>query len=206
MNNVNTDQLLRGGIYAGVVFYGIALLQMLLRDGFDVTKHAVSMLALGDWGWVQILNFLITGLLLVSVALGIRRQIKGERAGVWGPILVGTGGIGFILAGIFTADPAMGFPVGVPTPATESTHSMLHMMSFMLAFNSLMIATFVFARRFFSAKQLKLGMYSLATGIAIPVIITISMSVPSIGSLLAVATGILSFIWLAVVSKHLIAR
>lgn len=205
MSNVKTNQLLRGGVYAGLLFYGLALVQGLLRDGFDITKHPVSMLSLGGWGWVQIVSFLITGLLLIGTAVGIRKKIKGQKAGTWGPILVGIGGLGFMLAGIFTADPAMGFPVGVAEPATESTHSMLHMMSFMLAFNSLMIATFVFARRFLTGKLVGLGVYSLATGIAIPVIISVSMSMESIGSLLAAATGILSFIWLAMVSKHLIA-
>ena len=33
------------------------LAQGLVRDGYDFTRHPMSLLALGEGGWVQIANF-----------------------------------------------------------------------------------------------------------------------------------------------------
>jgi len=34
--------------------------QALVRPGFDPTRHAWSLLANGDWGWIQIANVIVT--------------------------------------------------------------------------------------------------------------------------------------------------
>lgn len=206
---IQAKQLLRGGVFAGLVFYGVAFVEMLFRPGFNLARHPVSMLSLGEAGWIQILNFLISGSLVVLCALGMRKLLKGGKAGTWGPILIGLNGIGFILAGIFTADPANGFPAGAPEglPEQISAHASLHFAAFSLAFLALTVACFVFARRFLSDKQTKgLGVYSLLTGIIAPVVIGISASVPNIDGILAAAGGIISFTWLAVVAGQLIKK
>ena len=35
------------------------------------------LLALGDHGWIQIANFVITGLLLIACAAGLRQVLRG---------------------------------------------------------------------------------------------------------------------------------
>jgi Protein of unknown function (DUF998) len=42
------------------------MFQMLVRDGFDIRRHALSLLTNGDLGWIQILNFVLTGLLVIA--------------------------------------------------------------------------------------------------------------------------------------------
>jgi len=83
---------------------------MLTRPGFDIRRHAVSQLSLGDLGWVQITNFILSGLLVIACAVGMRRALHEGRAGTWGPLLVGAYGLGLVAAGVFVAD--------APTAAT----------------------------------------------------------------------------------------
>ena len=85
------------------------------REGFDVRIHAVSLLSNGSLGWVQITNFLVSGVLVVAGAIGARRVLREGRGATWGPILLACYGVGLIGAGIFVADPGRGFHPGRPS-------------------------------------------------------------------------------------------
>ena len=57
----------------------------------------------------------------------MKRALGGSRGGTWGPVLVAIYGLGLIGAGIFVADPALGFPPGTPADAHAiSGHGLLH--------------------------------------------------------------------------------
>src|SRR5256884_1637427 len=114
-----TKALLACGGVAGPLFMVVALVQAFTRPGFGLRRHAISMLSLGDLGWVQITNFELTGLLAVALAIGMRRALHPGRAGTWGPLLMGAYGVGFIIAGVFRIDPALGFPPGAPPGVTR---------------------------------------------------------------------------------------
>ena len=135
-----TRALLACGIVAGPLWVGVVLVQMLTRPGFDLRRHAVSVLSLGDLGWIQVANFIVAGLLVIACAVGLRRALQRGRAGTWGPLLVGVYGLGLVGAGLFSADPVPGFPPGT-TPATQfSTHGALHLLFSSVAFLSLIAA------------------------------------------------------------------
>src|SRR4030088_2017127 len=51
---------------AGPFYVAVSLAQALTRDGFDLTRHAWSMLANGSLGWIQITNLIVTGLIVIS--------------------------------------------------------------------------------------------------------------------------------------------
>ena len=51
-----TRSLLGYGVIAGPVYIAVALAQALTREGFDLGRHAWSMLANGGPGWIQIAN------------------------------------------------------------------------------------------------------------------------------------------------------
>jgi hypothetical protein len=106
--------LLSGGLIAGPLYVTLALTQAVLRDGFDITRHAVSLLALGTGGWIQVANFVITGLLVLACAAGLRAVTRGGTGGTWGPLLLGVYGIALIGSGLFPADAGFGFPPGTP--------------------------------------------------------------------------------------------
>src|SRR4029453_13915282 len=109
-----TRVLLACGIVAGPLFLVVGLLQAVTREGFDPTRHPLSLLSLGELGWIQIANFVVTGVLYLACAVGMWRVLHPGRSGTWGPLLVGGFGLGLILAGIFTTDPGAGFPPGAP--------------------------------------------------------------------------------------------
>lgn len=189
---VGTPALLACGVIAGPLYVVVALLQVLTRDGFDLRRHPLSLLSLGDLGWVQIANFTVSGLLAIAFAVGSRRVLYPGRAGTWGPRLLVLYGIGLVAGGVFVADPGAGFPPGAPEGAPEqlSWHGALHAVAPPLAFLSLIVACVVLARRFSAAGERGWVRYSVATAVACLVLI----AWPDLDSLswrlaLAVAVG-----------------
>ena len=161
-----TRTLLAFGVIAGPLYILVALIQALTRQGFDITHHDVSLLSNGHLGWIQITNFLVSGLLVISGAIGMRQALQSGPGRVWGPLLVGIYGLGLIGAGIFVADPMHGFPPGTPADAnTISWHGLLHFISGGVGFLGLIGACFVFARRFAALGHRVWAVYSIATGV-----------------------------------------
>jgi hypothetical protein len=159
--------LLSCGIGAGPLYIAVVALQALTRDGFDIRRHAASLLSNGDLGWIQIANFVVTGLLTIAAAIGIRRVLRSQPGGTWGPRLIGVYGTGLVAAGVFVADPAFGFPVGTPEgpPAAVSWHGVAHFVVAAVGFFALIAACFVFARRFAASGQRRWTVYSAGTGV-----------------------------------------
>jgi hypothetical protein len=52
--STRTAQLLACGIVAGPLFLAVALIQAFTRDGYDLSRHPISLLTLGELGWIQI--------------------------------------------------------------------------------------------------------------------------------------------------------
>src|SRR5262245_49304406 len=161
-----TSALLTCGVIAGPLYIAVGVTQMFIRPGFDIRRHALSLLSNGDLGWIQIANFIVTGLLVIAGALGMRRGLRGSLGGAWGPLLLGRYGLGLVGAGFFNADPALGFPPGTPEDATAiSWHGLMHFVAGGIGFLGLIAACFVFARRFAALKQPGWAAYSAATGV-----------------------------------------
>ncbi|GAA2792970.1 DUF998 domain-containing protein [Streptomyces showdoensis] len=131
-----------GLVVAGPLFLAAGVAQGLSRDGFDFTRNAFSQLALGDAGWVQTVNFLVTGALLLVGAAGLRRT----AGGTWGPVLVGVFALSFWAAALFPADAGAGFPAGAPDATTMSGHGAAHMAAGMVGYLALCAAFPVLAR------------------------------------------------------------
>jgi Protein of unknown function (DUF998) len=163
-----TRTLLTFGLVAGPLFTLVSLVQVLTRDGFDLSRHPLSLLSLGDLGWIQIINFVVSGLLAVGFAVGLRRVLGGGRGATWGPRLLGLYGVGLVAGGVFVADPALGFPPGTPDgiPDQFSWHAILHAIAPPLAFLALIAACLVFVRRFAALGRRGWAAYSAATGVA----------------------------------------
>jgi hypothetical protein len=160
-----TRALLTCGVVAGPVFVVVAILEILTRPGYDLGRHPISLLSLGDFGWIQIANFVGSGLLTIGFAIGVRRVLHGGPGGTWGPVLIGVYGTGLIVAGVFVPDPAWGFPPGSPAgvPSQLSWHSTLHGVGFVLAFSVISLACLVFARRSMVLGQGPLAGYAFIT-------------------------------------------
>ena len=161
-----TQALLACGLVAGPLYILVGVIEMLVRPGFDLRRHSLSLLSNGEAGWIHIAMLVTTGLLTIAGALGMRRVLRGKRGGSWGPALIGLYGLGLIGAGVFVADPALGFPPGTPPDATTvSWHGLMHFVSGGIGFLGLIGACFVFARRFVALKQPRWAVYSVANGV-----------------------------------------
>jgi hypothetical membrane protein len=162
-----TRGLLLAGAAAGPLYVAVGLLQALTRPGFDLTRHELSLLSNGTLGWIQITNFVLSGALVIAGAAGMRRALRSARGGTWGPLLLGVYGLGLIGAGVFVADPMNGFPPGAAAgmPKVLSPHAVGHLVSGSVGFIGLIVACFVFARRFASRGRRGWAAYSLVTGV-----------------------------------------
>jgi Protein of unknown function (DUF998) len=165
-----TRSLLGYGVIAGPIYVVTSLAQALTRDGFDLSRHEWSLLANGAHGWIQIANFIVTGLMVIAFAVGLRRALRpqGPELAVgarWAPRLIAVYGLGLIAAGVFRADPAQGFPVGTPQGATPvSWVGMLHFTSAAVGFSGLAVACFVLARRYGAEHRRGWAIWSRLTG------------------------------------------
>jgi hypothetical protein len=142
-----TRALLACGVVAGPLFIVVAFGQAFTRSGFDFKFHPVSLLDLGSLGWIQIANFMVTGVLYGASAVGIRRALYPGRAGTWGPLLMGVFAVALIGGGVFVPDPAAGFPPGTPA-GSVTWHGILHNFAAPMAFIALSVAFLLFAWRF----------------------------------------------------------
>lgn len=122
----------------------ISLAQAATQDGFDLTRHPLSMLSVGPLGWLQITNFIVAGGLAIVGAAGLKRAVPSR----WAPRLVTIYGIGYILCGVFVMEPAAGFPVGTPVETSSSIawHTAVHLLVGTIAFIALTAALFVLGR------------------------------------------------------------
>ena len=155
INSHSTSKLLTAGIIAGPFFAIVALAHGLMREGFNIVRHPASMLSLGDLGWIQIANFVLTGIFFILCGIGLRQQLTTGIGSAWAPRLFALYGIALVIGGVFTADPGLGFPPGAPEgPPTEmSWHGAIHAFAPILGFISHTVALFILARRFGSQGQ-----------------------------------------------------
>lgn len=204
-----TRSLLAYGVIAGPFYLVVGLAQALTRDGFDVAHHDLSLLANGPWGWIQVANLVLTGLMTIAAAVGVRRALGHRGSGSWGPRLVGLYGVALVAAGVFVADPMSGFPPGAPDrPADLSWHGLLHLISGALGFIVLVAACFALAGRRLGGGRAWWATYSRITGVIVLVgfagVATGSSSpVAVLGLWVGVVAG---WIWLAMLSIQLYQR
>jgi Protein of unknown function (DUF998) len=161
--------LLSCGLIAGPLFVGVAALQVFTRDGFHLARHPLSLLSLGAFGWVQITNFILAGLLSIAFAVGMWLVLHPGPAGTWGPILTAVFGAGLVAGGVFVTDPSLGFPPGAPEGMLDdySWHAMVHNFAPGIALDALILACLVFVRRFVALRRWGWVIYCAATAASV---------------------------------------
>jgi len=197
-----TRSLLGYGVLAGPLYVTVSLAQALTRDGFDLTRHQWSLLSNGALGWIQVANFVVTGLMVIASAVGLRRAL----ATTWAPRLVATYGAGLVCAGIFRADPALGFPPGTPAgTGTVTWHGILHFVAGGIGFAGLIAACFVVARRFAAEGRTGWAGYSRVTGVLfLAAFVGVATGASSVATNLGFVGGVLiAWAWLTALSIHL---
>ena len=224
-----TKSLLGYGVLAGPIYVTVSLVQALTRPGFDLLRHPWSLLGNGDLGWVQITNLILTGLMTVAAAVGLRRAWVGRRGheeawvgrrgheealrpgrgATWTPRLLGVYGVSLVSAGVFRADPALGFPPGTPAgPTTVSWHGMLHFASGAVGFACLIAACLVIARRFAAERRPGWARFSRVTGVLfLAGFLSVAAGAGAAWANVAFTVAIvLVWAWFSAVSVHLYRR
>lgn len=164
INFIKTKTLLTAGAVAAPLFILVFLIEGATRADYSPLRHPVSSLSIGELGWIQASNFIITGALILAFAVGLRRILHPAR---WGSLLIGLVGIGLIGAGVFTSDPLNGYPPGSPLVPVENTvHGQLHDIFSAPVFLALPIACFIFTRWFLRKGKRGWAIYSAISGVA----------------------------------------
>jgi hypothetical protein len=204
-----TRALLVCGVIAGPLYVLVSVTEALTRDSFDLARHQWSLLSNGDLGWVHIANLVVTGLLTVAFAVGLRRVLRPGRGGTWVPRLLGVYGLSLVGAGVFRADPAMGFPPGTPEGAAEVTwHGVLHFVAGGIGFVCLVVACLLVAGRFAAEGRQRWARFSRATGVLfLAGFVAVAAGAGAAWSNLAfTAAVVLAWSWVSALAAHLTNR
>jgi len=199
-----TRSLLGWGVVAGPFYIATSLIQTAVRPGFGPTRHGWSLLENGPFGWIQSVNLVLTGLMIIAAAVGIGRAWRVRAV----PTFLVVFGVGMLGAGLLIADPANGFPVGTSSGPGEFTwHGIGHLASGGIGFLAFVAAAITVGVRFLRRRQRGWGVFSIVTGIvylaAFVGIASGTAGAPVIAFTVAV---FLAFGWLAGLCIHLYRR
>ena len=142
-------QALLAGAAAGPLYIIVGTLEALLRGGFDIRIHSLSLLANGTGGWIHSTMMVASGLLTVVGALGLSSMQRTGRRSYAMIIGLVVYGLGIATAGLLRADPAAGFPIGTPTgpPVVVTGSGIAHLVAGAIGFLGLIVACLACARR-----------------------------------------------------------
>lgn len=142
-----TKLLVSSSVIGSLLFTATYLIEGATRPGYVAWQQAISALSLGPGGWVQRVNFIVFGVLVLCSAVGWRRALAPGVGAVSVPILQGITGLGLIVDGFFSQDPVPGFPPGAIITA-PTLHGTIHSLFAIVSISGLAFGCFAFARRF----------------------------------------------------------
>ena len=128
------------GILAPVIFVLVFTVEGFIRPDYQARSMYISALSLGPRGWVQIVNFMIFGLLLGFFAWGLASRFRNIRTSRLGIILLWVLSLLFFISGPFVMDPA-----GTPLDAS-TVHGLIHGIAGGFVFLLMPITIFAFLR------------------------------------------------------------
>jgi hypothetical protein len=204
-------KLLYAGVAGPPLFIVVFLIEGFTRPGYSQWRHYVSQLATGPGGWIQVINFLVCGSLVIVFAIGVRLATRSLAA----PILLTLFGIALLMAGVFSTDPALGYPPGAPD--VHTAHGMIHGLAGLVAFSTLPAAAFVMAAWFARHEPSREWLwYSLGVGlvmVATFIASTTFSTLDATGALPNAPTGffqriaiIAGWTWISMVAVHFTRR
>jgi hypothetical membrane protein len=157
--------LAAASIAGPVIFVVVALVQSLLRPDHSLVRHPISALAAGPSGWVQDVNFLVLGSLMIAYAIGLHLGVRPTRWGVVGLAFLVLSGVGLVWAGLFPATDATG---------ASQDDRVLHLVAFPMTFLGAGIGLIVMSRRMAGDPRWgSVATYALASGIAVLVLLLV---------------------------------
>ena len=141
-------RLLALGVAGSLLFTVVYLNEGGARPGYDAWRQPISALSLGPGGWVQGANFILFGLLIGISTIGYRAALAPGLGATAIPVLRVLAALGLIADGLFSQDPANGYPVGIAAPLSPTLHETIHQIAAIVAITALAASSVVFAARF----------------------------------------------------------
>jgi len=167
---MTTRRLLVGGLVGTVAFAVLFTILGAVRAQYDPVRHFISILSLGDGGWLQIANFVVCGALIAGLGVGLGTRWRDGPGATWVPRAVIVTGVGLVWCGVFTPDPSLGYPLGTPneliTPLTW--HGALHFMGATAILIALTAAVLIGIRRGIVLRDP--GLFSVSAGVALGIV------------------------------------
>lgn len=152
--------LASAGVAAPVVFTATFLaLEASRGAGYDRLRDSISSLEAGPAGWVQQVNFVVVGVLIIAFAVGLHRALN--PAGLWtaGPAIFAVYAVGLL--------GAAAFPVELDAAGVEVV-PVGHVVAGVIGFLFPGIALIVTSRRMAANPRWRnLSTYTLASGVAL---------------------------------------
>ena len=150
----NTQLMLLASGFSGILFVTVFIVLGLITPGYDSLQQTISSLELTSSSLWQRINFFIFGVLLITFAVALYRELSGSRGTAMIPLFQVICGIGVIGDAIFIHDP-------------------LHLVCDLVAFNSSLVVLFLFAWRFHGDTDWKgWSSYSMLTAILMMAFLT----------------------------------
>jgi hypothetical membrane protein len=146
------------GIVAPIWFTALVVLQGFLQPDYSHVRLPISALAAWPTGWIQDVNFYVTGALTMIFAFALHRGVRPTRRGAIGCALFAMGGLGIVLAGIFPWKMVDGVPTETPP----------HVVGAIMAFAAAGLGFVVISRRLnVDPRWRDLATYTMWTGVAV---------------------------------------
>lgn len=215
---------LRLGLWAGIVgpvfFVLVFTIEGFFTPGYDAMKDVVSFLELEPAGWIQRLNFVLTGLSFIGFALGFHSWMRPRSGAAWrvaSTALIAMSGVGLIMAGPFAPDP--------PGTTQLTAQGSLHAIAFTVVFLALGLASLLVGGKFIVTPGWRIhGWYSLIAGLS-PIIaalgsfysslvsrnasstaFTASTSQLAVGGLVNRILIVVAFAWYVILAIHMLIQ
>ncbi|QDZ15078.1 DUF998 domain-containing protein [Humibacter ginsenosidimutans] len=186
-----TKSLLGYGVIAGPFYVIASVIQGLLTSGFDFAHDSWSLLSTGSAGWIHVVVFVLTGLMVIAGAVGIHRHVSAGAARTAWAYLAGYG-ILLVGAGVFAPDVA---------GASFTWHGMVHLACGGLGFVAFAVWAFLVARRVGQTSR-ALAVCSVIAGVLL--LVGFGFVASGAGSALATVVFtiavVVSWAWLSVAS------
>ena len=121
--------------------FGAMVLLHVVRTDLDPVRQVMSEYANGRFGWFMTAAFYAMGLACIALAVRLGRAMMRSRLSVAVRVLLGLGGLGLILAGVFEVErPA------VPDTVNEIIHSDATLTAFTLIITAMLLFAIVCRR------------------------------------------------------------
>jgi hypothetical membrane protein len=203
-----TWALVACGTLGGLLFTAGYLIEGATRPGYDPWGQAISALSLGPGGWMQRVNFIVFGLLMIAAAAGWRKLLLPGAGARAFPLLRAAAGLGLVADGIFSQDPVPGYPPGAVT-ATATLPGEIHSLFAFVTITALAGSCLVLARRLAREPHWRgWAAAAVATGVLTLVFIAVFGALGAHGGMAGLferlSGGINSAFYLALVTRLLI--